>query len=66
MKITIKAAMALRDKSRVDVAKYMGVSLPTVDVWIKDYTKMSLSNFSKLCAFLKIDPSDLTKEVENG
>ncbi len=59
MKITVKAALALRNKTIEETAKELGVTIATAFKYIKDCRTMNVGDFVHLCRWLNVEMSDI-------
>ena len=55
----IKKEILLSGKSKTEIAKALGVKLPTVSQYISGRIQPSLATLSKLCVFLDISADDI-------
>lgn len=55
----IKAAIAEQGLTQEKLAKRMGVSQPAISKWMKSIDQMTIRDFMRMCAILRIEPSEL-------
>ena len=55
----IKAAIAEQGLTQEKLAKRMGVSQPAVSKWTKCIEQMTIRDFRRMCAILRIEPGEL-------
>ena len=55
----IKAAIAEQGLTQEKLAKRMGVSQPAISKWLRSIDQMTIRDFRRMCAILRIEPSEL-------
>ena len=55
----IKAAIAEQGLTQEKLARRMGVSQPAVSKWLRSIDQMTIRDFRRMCAILRIEPGEL-------
>ena len=55
----IKAAIAEQGLTQEKLARRMGVSQPAVSKWLRSIDQMTIRDFRRMCAILRLEPSEL-------
>lgn len=62
----LRKQLALHDKKQSDLAKYLGVSTPTVSEWCNGKKMPRTDKIQSICNWLFIEMDDLLKEHSTG
>ena len=59
----IKAAIAEQGLTQEKLAKRMGVSQPAISKWLRSIDQMTIRDFRRMCAILRIEPKELLERT---
>ncbi|HVX00177.1 MAG TPA: helix-turn-helix transcriptional regulator [Candidatus Babeliaceae bacterium] len=62
----IKSALAEKQKSNIDLANELEVTVETVSSWCTNSAQPSIKTLFKIAAFLNIDPGDLLVKTKDS